>query len=181
MQHLFSLTDSVEQISIDEAFLEVTDHSEPVWWSLRNSNRHHRTRAFALFNWRSSNKLVAKLLLKSVKPHTGEMVRQMPSRWFPWRRSRFSQTIAPDLLWGVGPRHLLAFRSSGSGPLATSQPIRAGFNHLFGKNGYEPETPRSGSMTDRYLCTTSKSISQRSLSPRHFGPEILARHLKTII
>jgi DNA polymerase-4 len=52
MQHLFSLTDSVEQISIDEAFLEVTDHSEPGLGRSETPAGHHRTRAFALFNWK---------------------------------------------------------------------------------------------------------------------------------
>ncbi|MEW6569198.1 MAG: DNA polymerase IV [Chloroflexota bacterium] len=122
----------VEQISIDEAFLDVTDHPRPGHEVAVALQAEIRSRFSLPSSWGiASNKLVAKIATNVGKP--GGMI-VVP----PGQEAAFLAPLPVSMLWGVGPRTQERLASSGVstiGSLAALPPER--LRALFGEHGTE--------------------------------------------
>ncbi|HLE15866.1 MAG TPA: DNA polymerase IV [Anaerolineales bacterium] len=157
MQHLLDLTSLVEQISIDEAFLDVSDLQE----SGLSIARHLQTIILEKEQLPgslgvASNKLVAKIATEVAKAaHRGEgppnAIQVVP----PGEEAAFLRPLPAELLWGVGPRTSarlaeLGIRTIGDIAAYPERDLMA----LFGKNGHE-------------LAIHARGIDERPLSVHH--------------
>jgi DNA polymerase-4 len=164
MARLRDLTSLVEQISIDEAFLDVTDLPDPVEEIARRLQRGIRDE-LGLPNSLgvASNKLVAKIATnvgkkaaqKGISPNAITIVP-------PGKEAEFLAELAVEMLWGVGPKTVQKLRDievEKIGELALNSEIE--LIRLFGKNGYEL-AQRAKGIDHRPIVTEreTKSISQ---------------------
>jgi len=166
MERLHRLTALVEQISIDEAFLDISDIQEsPAWIAqdLQNGIRDelHLPSSIGI----ASNKLVAKIATevgkkssKGVGPPFG--LTMVPSG----DDAKFLAPLPADMLWGVGPK--TSARLSELGIHTIGDIARWPENEmarLFGENGRELWHHAQG-IDNRPIVTEyeTKSISQET-------------------
>ena len=165
MKIIHDLTPLVEQISIDEAFLDVTDLTD----SGEQIARRLQTKILQEFNLPcsfgiASNKLVAKIATdvgKSKAQGKGEppnAIQVVP----PGEESTFLAPLPIESLWGVGPKTALVLSDMGIRTIGDlSRFPEATLIDKFGKLGYELAL-RSRGIDDRPVVVehTIKSISQ---------------------
>jgi DNA polymerase IV len=166
MERLHSLTPLVEQISIDEAFLDISDmHESPARIALDLQtgikNELHLPSSIGI----ASNKLVAKIATevgkkgaKGAGPPFGLTI--VPSG----EEAKFLAPLPADMLWGVGPK--TSARLSELGIHTIGDIARWPENELarlFGENGRELWHHAQG-IDDRPIVTEyeTKSISQET-------------------
>ena len=164
MERLGKLTPLIEQISIDEAFLDITDLVDPPERIARGlqagiRDELHLPSSIGI----APNKLVAKIATevgkkaaKGDKPPFGLMV--VP----PGKEAEFLSPLPADMLWGVGPK--TAARLSELGIHTIGDIARwpeAELVRMFGENGRDMAKHAKG-QDDRSVVTEReiKSISQ---------------------
>jgi len=167
MEHLRELTQQVEQISIDEAFLDITeliDHSQIVATRLQS----HILSEFNLpcSIGIASNKLVAKMATDFGKVSSGytdsppNAIQIVPSG----KEKEFLAPLTVDALWGVGPKtaeKLIEMNINTIGDLSlVSEDVMI---KRFGKWGYAI-SQRAQGIDDRPITIqhTAKSVSQET-------------------
>jgi DNA polymerase-4 len=183
MDHLKELTEQVEQISIDEAFLDITelhDHSR----NIANRLQSHILSEFGLpcSIGIASNKLVAKMATDFGKVSSGytdsppNAIQIVPHG----KEKEFLAPLPVDALWGVGPKtaaKLIEMNINTIGDLVfIPEDVMV---KRFGKWGYAI-SQRSRGIDDRPISIqhTAKSVSQETT----FAKDILDEEtlLKTI-
>jgi DNA polymerase-4 len=164
MKRLTSLTDLVEQISIDEAFLDVTEVPGPIE-DLARQLQNGINQDFGLPNSLgvATNKLVAKIATDvgkrgSTKGTPPNAITIVP----PGTEADFLAALPVEMLWGVGPKTAAKLAEIGVkliGELAQIPDIE--LIRRYGKNGYDLGQRAKG--IDNSPITTeheTKSISQ---------------------
>jgi len=183
MARLYRLTPLVEQISIDEAFLDVSDRSEaaePLARQLQAVIRAEMQLPCSLGV--ATNKLVAKIANNVGKAaargdHPPNAIRVVP----PGQEAEFLAPLPGDALWGVGPKtheRLLALGIHTIGDLARWPPDDLA--RRFGKNGLDLSRHARG-LDDRAVITQHerKSVSQETTFERDVRDgELLRRTLR---
>jgi DNA polymerase-4 len=164
MARLHALTSQVEQLSIDEAFLDVSDLSETAEMIARRLQATIR----AELNLPCSlgvagNKLVAKIANNVGKaanrgPHPPNAITVVE----PGREAEFLAPLPADELWGVGPKTAQRLAALGVHTIGDigQQPV-CELVRLFGKHG-EKMARHARGLDDQPIITTHepKSISQ---------------------
>lgn len=171
MERLHDLTPLVEQISIDEAFLDISEiHERPELVARRLQSRIHEELDLPCSIGIASNKLVAKiatevgksLALREIK-EKGEIKPPNAVTVVPFgEEAAFLAPLPADMLWGVGPKTSARLTELGIytiGDLARwpeSELIR-----MFGEN-WRDLARHSRGIDDRPIATEheTKSISQ---------------------
>ena len=171
MERLHDLTPQVEQISIDEAFLEISDlHESPETIARKLQSRIRDELQLPCSIGIASNKLVAKIATevgKSLALHEikamGEVKPPNALTVVPFgEEASFLSPLPADMLWGVGPKTSARLTELGIytiGDIAKwpeSEMIR-----MFGENGRDLARHSKG-IDDRPITTEreTKSISQ---------------------
>ena len=164
MKILQELTHLVEQISIDEAFLEVTDLPDPIEEiAHRLQGRIHQELALPNSLGIASNKLVAKIatdvgkmdVKKGIPPNAITIVP-------PGQEAEFLEKLPVNMLWGVGPKtaeKLADLEITKIGQLARYPEVE--LVRRFGKVGYDLSL-RARGIDNRPIVLEheAKSISQ---------------------
>jgi DNA polymerase-4 len=171
MERLHDLTPLVEQISIDEAFLDISDiHESPEIVARKLQTRIHDELQLPCSIGIASNKLIAKiatevgksLALREIKA-MGEVKPPNAVTVVPFgEEAAFLSPLPADMLWGVGPKTSARLTELGIhtiGDIAKwpeSEMIR-----MFGENGRDLARHSKG-IDDRPITTEreTKSISQ---------------------
>jgi DNA polymerase-4 len=175
MAELFALTPLVEQLSIDEAFLDVTARAEDgaaLAHALQATIRQRLGLPCSLGV--ATNKLVAK-----IANTTGKAAAQgagPPNAVTVVAAGQEAAFLAPlpcDALWGVGPKTATRLHELGIftiGDLARKEP--ADLELLFGKSGRDLVL-RARALDDRPIETehAPKSVSQETTFVRDVGDE----------
>jgi nucleotidyltransferase/DNA polymerase involved in DNA repair len=170
MQHLLNLTGLVEQISIDEAFLDVSEISGDrfsIARTLQKTILEEEQLPCSLGV--ASNKLVAKITTEAGKAgHRGEGPPNAILVVPPGQEVAFLAPLPAEMLWGVGPKTSTRLAELGIrtiGDLA-AYPERALID-LFGKNGHDLAI-RARGIDERPISThhETKSISQETTFSR---------------
>lgn len=170
MQHLEDLTPHVEQVSIDEAFLDVTDVDEDLYEiSLQLQARIGRTPGLPCSIGAATNKLLAKIandVGKANQAHlaTGPEPPNAITVVPPGQERTFLAPLPVEALSGIGPKtaeRLLQMHIRTIGDLANFSPVE--LERLFGKAGLEM-SERSRGIDDRPVVTSRevKSISHET-------------------
>jgi DNA polymerase IV len=180
---LHDLTALVEQISIDEAFLDLTERPEPAEQLARHLQERIRSeRKLPCSLGVASNKLVAKIANNVGKagargggpPNAITVVE-------PGQEAAFLAPLPCDALWGVGPKtaeRLRELQIETVGDIARRP--EADLIALFGKNGYDFARHARG-LDDRPVVTEHerKSVSQETTFERDVRDgEVLRRTLR---
>lgn len=155
MEHLRESAPVVEQISIDEAFLDVSDAlegGEEIAAQLQQeiTDRFHLPTSWGV----ASNKLVAKIATEVGKPK-GLVV--VPAG----QEAEFLSPLPVEMLWGIGPKAKNKLLEAGIvtiGALAKLPLVK--FQHLYGERGPELAARAQG-IDDRPV---SESHIRRSMS-----------------
>jgi len=179
MQILRGLTDLVEQISIDEAFLDVTDLSR----SAEDLARELQTEILQTLGLPNSlgvagNKLVAKIAndygkstsKKGIPPNAITIVP-------PGTEAEFLAPLAVEMLWGVGPKTAEKLAGIGIhkiGELAGHSEVD--LLRRFGKHGFDLSRRAKG-IDNRPIVTEheAKSISKEVTYPQDVRDEAVLR------
>jgi DNA polymerase-4 len=166
MARLYELTPLVEQLSIDEAFLDVSDLPEPAETIARQLQARIRDElSLPCSLGAATNKLVAKIANDAGK---GEVKSNEPPNAIkvvpPGEEAAFLAPLPSRALWGVGPK--TAARLADLGLLTIGDMARwpeADLIRLFGKNGYDLAR-RARGLDNRPVETNreAKSISQET-------------------
>lgn len=180
------LTHSIEQISIDEAFVDLTDIPGPGEVIARALQaRINRELLLPCSIGVATNKLVAKIATEYAKATSA--IKDSPPNAIhivdPGQESAFLAPLPVEMLWGVGPKTAqrliqLGFRTIGDLATAPEKELI----DAFGKMGYEISRRAKG-LDDRPLSTshTLKSISQETtFSADISDPEALEKVIKTL-
>jgi DNA polymerase-4 len=180
MEYLRNLSPLVEQISIDEAFLDVSDLPESVEEIARNLQERIMTELRLPCSLGiATNKLIAKTATdygKSLARGTGPPMAVMVVP--PGEEEKFLTPLPVQALWGIGPKSTDRLKAIGVftiGDLArlSDKELTA----MFGKNGKELAT-RSRGIDDRPVVTehAPKSISQEITFSRDINdPKVLRK------
>jgi DNA polymerase-4 len=173
MKRLFAITPLVEQISIDEAFLDVTDLPEPaeeIATRLQGQIREELSLPCSLGV--ASNKLVAKIASDVGKYRARQAGVTGPPNAItvvlPGTEADFLAPLPVEMLWGVGPKtaaRLAELKVTTIGELAELPASQ--LQRLFGKHG-EDLALRCRGIDDRPVVTEheTKSISQETTFAR---------------
>jgi DNA polymerase-4 len=164
MERLRKITPLVEQISIDEAFLEVTDLPDPAQRIARRLQEGIR-QSLGLPNSLgiAANKLVAKIATDVGKSNAkGGSPPNALTVVPPGGEAEFLAPLPVKMLWGVGPKTAEKLAEIGvqtTGELAAIPEIE--LMHRFGKTGYEL-AQRARGIDNRpiEIFHEAKSISQ---------------------
>jgi len=165
MEKLHNLTGLVEQISIDEAFLDISDMSEPVRKIALDlqagiKNELHLPSSIGI----ASNKLVAKIA-NEVGKKSGKKKNEPPFGLTivpAGEEAKFLNPLPADMLWGVGPKTSARLTELGIhtiGDIASWN--QKDLVNLFGENGRDLWQHANG-IDNRPVTPESetKSISQ---------------------
>ncbi|HVM70608.1 MAG TPA: DNA polymerase IV [Anaerolineales bacterium] len=170
MQRLNDLSPLVEQISIDEAFVDISDlHDDSQGIARRLQGRVNTELGLPCSVGVASNKLVAKIATE-VGKHSARKdtppnaVTVVP----PGTEAAFLAPLPVEMLWGVGPK--TAARLAGYGIKTIGELARrpeADLVRWFGENGRELRQ-RAAGVDDSPLVTehAAKSISQETTFAR---------------
>ncbi len=174
MARLRNLSPLVEQISIDEAFVDISDMREPagqIALQLQNQmmNELHLPCSIGV----ASNKLVAKIATetgkKEARRSAAGMIAPMGLTIVPHgQEAEFLSPLPVSMLWGVGPK--TEKKLSGIGIHTIGQLASLGAENLaamFGENGRQMALHARG-VDDRPVVTghAAKSISQETTFAR---------------
>jgi len=186
MAILNEFTALIEQISIDEAFLDLTDIPVPLEelaHTIQARINHELLLPCSI--GAATNKLVAKIATEYAKANS--TIKDSPPNAIhivePGREAAFLAPLPVEMLWGVGPktaRHLIQLGFKTIGDLAKAPEKE--LIESFGKMGYELSR-RARGIDDRPLSTshTLKSISQETtFSADISDPEVLEKVIKTL-
>lgn len=188
MQRLRNLTPWVEQISIDEAFLDVSDLTDPMEEIARRLQAQIQSEV-SLPNSLgcATNKLVAKIandVGKVAARKDGSRLGQPPNAITvvpPGQEAAFLAPLPVEALWGVGPK--TAERLSELGIFTIGQ--LAGWSSMdlirrFGKNGHDISLRAQGIDTSEIVTThETKSVSQETTFAQDVSdPALLRRTLR---
>jgi DNA polymerase-4 len=183
MQRLRELTPLVEQISIDEAFLDVTDLSVPIEGAARGlQERIRQELGLPCSLGIASNKLVAKIAtdvgkMSAPKGRSPNAITIVPAG----QEADFLAPLPVTMLWGVGPKtaeKLALLGITTIGALARHPEID--LVRRFGKIGYDLSL-RARGIDNRPIVVEheTKSISQEGTFSRDVrDPEKLRRTLR---
>jgi len=179
MQRLHNLTPLVEQISIDEAFLDVSDLPEPAEAIARRLQKQIRDELnLSCSLGVATNKLVAKIATDVGKasarsndsPNAIQIVEEK-------REAHFLSPLPVIALWGVGPKTAAQLESKGMRTIGdiARQP-EGDLVRLFGKHGYDLARHSKG-IDDRPIVTSyePKSISQETTFVRDVCDGVVLR------
>ncbi|MBN1669198.1 MAG: DNA polymerase IV [Anaerolineales bacterium] len=164
MMRLRALTDLVEPISIDEAFLDVSALDEPVQQLARQLQDQIRTElGLPCSLGIASNKLVAKIATDVGKKSAGgsgppNAITQVPAG----QEAAFLAPLPVEMLWGVGPKTAGKLASLGIETIGDLAVYPEGeLVQRYGKVGYDLAR-RAGGIDHRPVVTehAAKSISQ---------------------
>ncbi len=166
MAILHELTPLVEQLSIDEAFLDVTGRAEdPLSLARSLQNRVREELGLPASLGVATNKLVAKIATDVGKAavRSGDYPRSIQVVP-PGEEAAFLAPLPVDALWGVGPKtaeRLAALNIHTIGDIAAAS--AAEMAERFGKNGRDLHRRAQG-IDDREIVTEreAKSISQET-------------------
>jgi DNA polymerase-4 len=176
MDRLHRLTDLVEQISIDEAFLDLSARDEEAEVLARHLQQTIRTELDLPSSLGvASNKLVAKIannIGKAAK--RGDLPPCAITVVAPGKEAEFLAPLPCGELWGVGPKTAQRLADYGLhtiGDLAQRSPDE--LERLMGKNGYDLVI-RARGVDNRPVVTEheQKSISQETTFTRDVGDEV---------
>lgn len=180
MQRLHNLTPLVEQISIDEAFLDVSDLPEPAEVIARRLQKQIRDELnLSCSLGVASNKLVAKIATDVGKasarsnnsPNAIQIVEEK-------REAHFLSSLPVIALWGVGPKTAAQLESKGMRTIGdiARQP-EGDLVRWFGKHGYDLARHSKG-IDDRPIVTSyeTKSISQETTFVRDVRDAATLKH-----
>ena len=170
MDRLYQLTALVEPISIDEAFLDLSDLPEPgLEIARRLQSRIQQELGLPCSLGVATNKLVAKIATDTGKaarrgPTPPNAITVVP----PGEEAAFLAPLPVSALWGVGPKSAARLEGMGIhtiGDLAQMSP--AALVSHFGKNGADLARHARG-IDDAPVVTTHevKSISQETTFER---------------
>lgn len=183
MALLRDLTPWVEQISIDEAFLDVSDLPDAPEMIARRLQTEIREKLHLPCSLgAATNKLVAKIAndfgkasaSKAGPPNAVTIVQ-------PGEEAQFLSPLPVEALWGVGPKTAERMESLGILTIGDlSQKPVAELVRLFGKTGYDLAQHAIG-VDHRPVLTSHevKSISQETTFVRDVRDEILLRRTIT--
>jgi DNA polymerase-4 len=170
MERLRNLTDLVEQISIDEAFLDISDlPGSPRDIALRLQAGIRDELSLPCSIGIASNKLVAKIATEVGKGAARRELPPMALTIVPaGGEAEFLATLPVEMLWGIGPK--TAARLTGLGIHTIGDIARwpeADLVRVFGENGHDMARHARG-QDDRPVVTEHeiKSISQETTFPR---------------
>ena len=177
MQRLDDLSPLVEQISIDEAFLDVSDlHEAPELIARRLQKRVNDELGLPCSVGVATNKLVAKIATEVGKKTAGKdsppnAVTVVP----PGKESVFLEPLAAEMLWGVGPKTAAKLAGVGIktiGDIARQPP--ADLVRWFGENGRDLAR-RARGIDDSPISTGHevKSVSQETTFSRDVSDDKL--------
>lgn len=166
MEHLHNLSPLVEQISIDEAFVDISDlHDPPFEIAGRLQAQVNRDLRLPCSIGVAKNKLIAKIATEvgkksAQKGEPPNAITVVP----PGQEAAFLEPLPVNLLWGVGPKtaaRLAVFDIQTIGDLAR-HPL-ADLTRWFGQNGREMSRHAQG-IDDSPVETEHevKSISQET-------------------
>jgi len=175
MKRLWDMSDLVEQISIDEAFVDITDNPKPVdrlAKELQDGIRQDLGLPNSLGI--ATNKLVAKIAndfgkktgKKGIPPNAITII-------LPGTEAEFLAPLAVEMLWGVGPKtaeRLAEIGITNIGDLAQHPEID--LLRRYGKHGYDL-SQRAKGIDNRPIVTEheTKSISQEVTYSRDISTE----------
>jgi DNA polymerase-4 len=170
MAHLHALTPLVEQLSIDEAFLDVTDLAQPgeaLARQLQTTIRDALGLPCSLGI--ATNKLVAKIATdvgKAAARSGGppNAIQVVP----PDQEAAFLASLPTTALWGVGPKTATRLAALGMHTIGDiARWPEAELRRLFGKHGHDL-TLRARGIDDRPVTTSreAKSISKETTFAR---------------
>lgn len=167
MDYLRSLTSQIEQISIDEAFLDITKLSEPSESIAEKIQSHISTK----FNLPcsigiASNKLVAKTATDYGKAMQGKADHPPNAIQIvlPGNEQKFLAPLSVDALWGVGPKTAEKLREINIYTIGDLTKIPENeLRERFGKWGYAL-SQRARGIDDRPISIkhTAKSVSNET-------------------
>lgn len=162
MTQLYNLTDLVEQISIDEAFLDISDLRPP----LKSLARELQTSIWETLQLpcsigAASNKLVAKIANNIGKAQSRSKAPPMAITLIPpGHEAAFLAPLAVRELWGVGPKTAEALEKLGITTIGELARWPADdLARRFGKHGHD-------------LAQRAHGIDQRPLSTDHEAKSI---------
>ena len=177
MQRLHDLTARVEQISIDEAFLEISDiRDEPArvarGLQARIRDELHLPCSIGI----ASNKLVAKIATEVGKAHALKRIKAQGLAEPPnavtvvpfGEEAAFLNPLPADMLWGVGPKTSKRLAELGIHTIGdVAKWPESEMIHLFGENGRDLSRHANG-IDNRPVDTEreTKSISQENTFSR---------------
>ncbi len=180
MRRLHNLTPLVEQISIDEAFLDVSDLPEPAELIARRLQKQIRDELnLSCSLGVATNKLVAKIATDVGKasarsndsPNAIQIVEEK-------REAHFLSPLPVIALWGVGPKTAAQLESNGMRTIGdiARQP-EGDLVRWFGKHGYDLARHSKG-IDDRPIVTSyeTKSISQETTFVRDVRDAATLKH-----
>jgi DNA polymerase-4 len=173
MQHLWALTDQVEQVSIDEAFLDVSDLPEPGFKLARNLQQTiQQELGLPCSIGIASNKLVAKIANDVGKASAKKMDPPGPPNAItvvpPGQEAEFLEPLPVRALWGVGPKTEERLAEMGIVTIAELAAWPEGdLVHRFGKHGGELAL-RARGIDESPIVTShiAKSVSQETTFAR---------------
>jgi DNA polymerase-4 len=170
MEFAHNLSQFVEQISIDEAFIDITDIPSPVEEIATQLQRQINNELdLPCSIGVASNKLVAKIATETAKATSRD--KDKPPNAIQVVESGFEAAfLAPmpvQMLWGVGPKTSQKLVESGFSTIGDlAQATEVNLIELFGKFGHELSRQAKG-IDERPIITnrTLKSISQETTFP----------------
>jgi DNA polymerase IV len=166
MERLFDLSPLVEQISIDEAFIDVSEINSPVEFiASKLQSRINQELNLPCSLGVAGNKLVAKIATdfgKTTKPK--DRPPNVITCVEPGKEAEFLAPLSVGMLWGVGPKTSERLNNLGIitiGDLAKFP--KKELIRIFGKNGHDLSLHAIG-IDDSPITTTHepKSISQET-------------------
>jgi DNA polymerase-4 len=163
----------VEQISIDEAFLDISDAPETGEQMARELQKEINEQFSLPTSWGvASSKLVAKIATETGKPEGLVVV-------LPGKEEEFLAPLAVDMLWGVGPKsrdRLLDLGIRTIGDISALEPER--LKEMFGERGPEIAA-RARGVDERPVATTHRrrSISNERTFAQDISDEVELRRI----
>ncbi|MCC6148308.1 MAG: DNA polymerase IV [Anaerolineaceae bacterium] len=186
MEILRSVTPLVEQISIDEAFLDVGSLNEEIGEIAKNLQaRIHRETRLPCSLGAAVNKLTAKIANDVGKAaQRGTTPPRAITIVPPGSESKFLAPLAVQMLWGVGPKTAERLRSKGVYTIGQVAELpEKELIKEFGRNGYEL-AQRARGLDDRPVSTEHeiKSISQETTFQKDVrDEEILYQTIRDLV
>jgi DNA polymerase-4 len=185
MQRLHDLSPLVEQISIDEAFVDISDlHEDAKTIALRLQKRVNEELNLPCSIGVATNKLVAKIATEvGKKTSKKDQPPNAVTVVTPGTEAAFLDPLEVTMLWGVGPKtasRLATFGIKKIGDLTRHPP--ADLIHWFGENGRDLAR-RAGGLDDSPVATGHevKSISQETTFARDVRDDrLLANTLREL-
>jgi DNA polymerase-4 len=171
MERLHDLTPLVEQISIDEAFLDISEiHESPEIVARKLQARIHDELQLPCSIGIASNKLIAKIATEVGKSLAlweikamGEVKPPNAVTVVPFgEEAAFLSPLPADMLWGVGPKTSARLTELGIHTIGDiAKWPESEMNRMFGENGRDLARHSKG-IDDRPITTEreTKSISQ---------------------